>query len=255
MSTKYITFIVPTLNSSRLLGRLVRSLQTQTWPFWRVVIIDHSSLPGEREYLDALVASDSRFNWVVQGAEHSGIFGAMNHGLDFVNADEWVLFWGSDDWLSSPRSLELAVAEISFQNCDMLVCSGRYISDLDGRSRPSRHSSFNWFLSYRISMLLGSTPPHQCTLFSPFVLKQMRCYDDTYRIAGDLRSFLFLSSNASIEVARSKILLVDMAIGGVSSYNHRRRIGEVQRAYRESFGCLWLVPFLLRYLQRLTLFL
>jgi len=251
-----LAIVVPTRNSSALLPRLVLSLQEQSWGNWRVILVDASTLPGERPFLEQLVRADSRFSWVPQAADGTGIYGAMNIGFRLLHPDEWVLFWGSDDWSSTPRSLQEALSDASVRDCDLLVCRGRYMRpDAKGALRLERATSFRWILSYRLSLFLGSTPPHQCTLIGPGARRLLDRYDDQFRIAADLDYFLNLARCRSCRVRTSPSLLIDMGVGGVSGVQHRRRFQEVNVAYRRAFPLFWLIPLLMRYFQRLgTLF-
>lgn len=256
MPSPPLAIVVPTRNSSSLLPRLVRSLQEQTWGFWRVILVDASTIPSERQFLDQLVRSDPRFSWVPQAGDGRAIYGAMNIGFRLLQPDEWALFWGSDDWVSTPWSLQDALNDGLLQGCDLLVCRGRYMRpDGDGALRSVRETSFRWFLSYQLSLLLGSTPPHQCTLIGPGARRLLDRYDDHFCITADLDYFLKLARRGSCRVLTSPVLLIDIAVGGVSGVEHRRRFQEVTVAYRQAFSILWFIPFLLRYLQRLaTLF-
>ena len=252
MSIPRLAIIVPTRNSSSLLPRLVRSLNQQTLLDFRVIFVDASTTPQERIFLDELVRCDSRFAWVPQGNVGTGIYGAMNIGMSLLHPSEWVLFWGSDDWASSPFSLCAAISDPAVQDSDLVVCSGRYISPgpID-TFRIVRPTSFRWFLSYRLSLLLGSTPPHQCTLIGPGARMLVDQYDDRLRIASDLDYFLSLSLSKRIKVRTISVLLVDIGVGGISGIQHWRRFKEVILAYRRSFGHVFLVPLLSRYLKRL----
>lgn len=248
-----LAIVVPTRNSSLLLPRLVRSLQGQNWRDWRVIFVDASSLRGEREFLDDLVRDDSRFSWVPQGSDGVGIYGAMNLGFRLLNPSEWALFWGGDDWASTPNSLQAALIDTQLNQADLVVCRGRYIRpDSNGSFRLDRFTSFRRFGSYRFSLFLGSTPPHQCTLIGPGARQLLNQYDDRFHIAADLDYFLSLASHRSCRVCASSVCLVDIAVGGVSGVEHRRRFREVVHAYRNAFSFFWPFPFLMRYLQRLV---
>ena len=60
--TSEISFliIVPTLNSSRILGRLIESLKEQTYENWRLVLIDGNSSKYHQDWLKDNVSSDNR---------------------------------------------------------------------------------------------------------------------------------------------------------------------------------------------------
>lgn len=252
MALLRVAIVVPTRNSSVFLPRLVRSLQSQTWRDWRVILVDASSFPGEREFLDNLVRHDSRFSWVPQGSDGTGIYGAMNTGMRLIQPSEWVLFWGSDDWASTSCSLKEALSSPVFEGADLVVHRGRYMRPKrDGSFRLDRTTSFRWFFSYPLSLFLGSTPPHQCTFIGPVARQLLNRYDDRFQIAADLDYFLALACYRSCRVRISPVCLVDIAVGGVSGVDHRRRLQEVVHAYRKAFSLFWPIPFLMRYFQRL----
>lgn len=248
-----IFFVVPTLNSHRLLPRLVASLQQQTFPGWRVLFIDGPSGPEHRAYLDQLCCRDARFRWQPQEASEPGIFGAMNQGFSAAAPHEWLLFWGSDDWAAAEDVCARAVAALAAPTPqpDLLVCRGRYVSSPPGGATPGRSTALRWRGTYRRSLFLGSTPPHQATLIGPSARQRLARYAPGFRLSADLDYFLQLSRWPDLRVQVLDLELVHMAPGGVSGVQHRRRLQEVRRAYRRAFGWRWPVPFLMRYLQRI----
>jgi glycosyltransferase involved in cell wall biosynthesis len=243
-----IEVVVPTLNSHRILPRLVRSLQEQTWPHWRLSFIDGPSSASHRATLAELCQEDPRLRWSCQSPAQPGIFGAMNQGASQADPEAWLLFWGSDDWAASPTVLAGLAAHLG-DLCrqgrppDLLVCRGRY--------ENGRPSAFRWLHSYRCSLFLGGTPPHQATAIGPGAWRRLPGYAEGFRLSADLDHFLGLSAFPDLRVERLDLELVGMGSGGVSGVQTRRRLQEVRRAYRRAFGAAWPVPFLLRYGQRL----
>lgn len=243
-----IEVVVPTLDSQALLPRLVDSLQAQSWPHWRLHFIDGPSGPGHREALRRFSEADGRIRWTPQSPQEQGIFGAMNQGAAAAPPQAWILFWGSDDWAAGSTVFERVAArllaiESAGSTADMLVCRGRY--------EDGRPSAFRWRHSYRRSLFLGSTPPHQATLIGPGARRRLPRYADGFRLSADLDHFLQLSASPDLGVVCLDLELVVMGSGGISGVQTRRRLQEVRRAYRRAFGGLWPVPFLLRYAQRL----
>lgn len=264
--------VVPTLDSYRLLPRLVASLQGQSLEDWQVLFVDGPSAPPHRAYLQELCAADSRFRWVRQASDQPGIFGAMNQGFSAAQPNQWLLFWGSDDWAAGPDVLEQALAAIAAapQRPDLVVCTGRYATlppmlppglqaePLPPQATPSagvpqlgRRTAFRWRHDFRRSLFLGSTPPHQATWIGPGARQRLAHYAEGFRLAADLDYFLQLSRCSDLAVLPLPLELVHMATAGVSGVQHRRRLQEVRHAYRRAFGLWWWAPFLLRYLQRL----
>lgn len=259
-----LLIVVPTLNSHRLLPRLLGSLQAQTWPHWRLLFVDGPSETEHRAALDQWCTEEPRCRWIRQDPGEPGIFGAMNQGFAAAQPSDWLLFWGSDDWAAGPHVLAAVMAELQ-RLCSegiqpaLLVCSGRYV-DPDSRL-PGRLSRFEPLAAgagllgaeaYRVALALGSTPPHQATLFGPAARAQLARYAPGFRLSADLDYFLQLGRASDLRVQILPLELVHMAAGGVSAQQTRRRLEEVRRAYQRAFGWFWLLPFLLRYARRLV---
>lgn len=253
-----LTVVIPTLDSHRLLPRLVGSLQEQSWPHWRGLFIDGPSAAAHRAWIEALCGSDPRFSWLPQDPAEQGIFGAMNQGLAAADAPTtWLLFWGSDDWAAGPDVFAtvmeaLTTASARGEAPDLLVCTGRYVStEPGGGLRLGRRTAFRWRRSFHRSLFLGSTPPHQATLIGPGARGLVARHAPGFLLSADLDYFLQLSRFSSLRVAQLDLELVHMAEGGVSGRRTGRRLQEVRQAYGRAFGGLWWIPYLLRYLQRI----
>lgn len=256
-ATTGLSLIVPTLDSHHLLPRLVNSLQRQSWPHWRVLFIDGPSGPEHRAFLEALCHRDHRFTWQPQDPALPGIFGAMNQGFRAAPAEDWLLFWGSDDWAPSRTVLEEAMEAThreprTGQPPDLVVCSGRYAGKgPDGATRLGRRTAFSSCRAFRLSLFLGSTPPHQATLIGPGARRRLDHYAEAFRLSADLDYFLRLSTSRDLTARALDLELVHMGEAGASGQQTGRRLEEVALAYRRAFGWLWVLPFGLRYVRRI----
>lgn len=255
-----LLIVVPTLNSYSLLPRLLASLHAQTWHHWRILFIDGPSDKAHRQWLEECCADEPRCRWISQDPAQPGIFGAMNQGFSEATPDDWLLFWGSDDWASGPGVLGQVVAALDRavdQGCspDLLVCSGRYVDASSGelaRSTAFHTSGTLDSVAYRRALLLGSTPPHQATLFGPGARRHLACYAPGFRLSADLDYFLQLSRHPGLCVHCLDLELVHMSDAGVSGQQTQRRLTEVCRAYRRAFARHWWFPFVARYIRRLV---
>lgn len=254
-----LLIVVPTLNSHLLLQRLLHSLQQQIWSQWRLLFIDGPSGAEHRQWLIQCCAGDSRCRWLAQDPLEPGIFGAMNQGFKQAAPNDWLLFWGSDDWAAAPTvlcRLAAALEQAASQGAtpDLLVCRGRYADAASGAlGRPTAFHPAGLLGSgaYRRALLSGSTPPHQGTLFGPGARQRLARYDPGFRLSADLDYFLQFSRHPGLRVQCLDLELVHMAPGGISGLQTRHRLQEVRRAYRRAFGWGWWFPFVVRYLRRL----
>ena len=258
-----LLIVVPTLNSYLLLPRLLISLQEQSWPHWKLLFIDGPSSSEHQHWLDQCCSAEPRCHWLKQDPAEPGIFGAMNQGFTQAAPNDWVLFWGSDDCAATPTvldhivvALERVSSQVSGPNIpDLLVCSGRYTDSANGdltRSTVFQPAGRLNAASYRRALLLGSTPPHQATLFGPGARQRLACYSSGFRLSADLDYFLQLSRSTDLVVQCLDLELVHMAEGGISGQQTKRRLHEVRHAYRRAFGWRWWCPFVARYVRRLA---
>lgn len=260
MPNPKILIIVPTLNTYKILNKLVKSLINQKYKNWRVVFVDASNDKNHINFLKELSNDDSRFSLEIQNKfDNPGIYGAMNQGLQSASKDEWILFWGSDDFAPNKDTLNNLVKEITFykdKNPYILIGRARYI-DLKSL-KLGRRSIFinkkNIVIGsglFSLYMFLGSSPPHQGTIFSPDSIKAIKIFNTKFKIASDLNFFLNTSLLKGINIPLLDCDIVNIGLGGYSSTYSRKRFIEVFVAYYERFNVLAFIPLSLRYLKRL----
>ncbi len=245
-------FVVPTLNSSDNLSRLVISLKKQTYQKWRVLFIDGGSNQYNLNIIKAYCNNHEKFNWKIQSNIHEGIYGAMNEGFSETKDNEWTIFWGSDDWAFSINSLESLFNRIKIlsENSipDLVLCDGIYVNQ---KNIIIRSTKFNYLINYSLSIFLGSSPPHQAAIFGKGVRRVLNNYDVEYKLAADLDYFTKIAKFKNLNIKKSDFNFVRIGTGGVSQKNSKLRFREVYIIYKKRFSFLWIVPFVFRYIYRL----
>ena len=246
-----ILIIIPTKNSSQYLGKLVNSLIDQNDPNWRAIFVDFNSDHSNKEYLKKLCNRDCRFS-IEKQTSNSGIYGAQNIGFNLCKDNEWMLFWGSDDYATNKNMLERLKNKILKLNknekkIDIIFAKASYIND---KKKIVRSSKFNFIFNYKFSLFLGNCPPHQATLLGPRAIKLVNNFSNNYFLASDLDYFCRLSLYKSLNFYFYHSDIVYMGLGGISQRKNKERFLEVLNIYRKYFGFLFFVPFILRYLLR-----
>ena len=176
----------------------------------------------------------------MQNPDEPGIFGAMNQGFAEASIDDWLLFWGSDDWAAGPDVFTQVIAALeraASQDItpDLLVCSACVDAAAVSLRAQLRCSSGSLdSKAYRRALWLGSTPPHQRPLFSGQrqTLSGFLCCG--FRLSADLDYFLQLSRRPGLQVQCLDLELVHMSDAGVGGQQTQRRL-RVCRAYRRAF--------------------
>ena len=252
-----LSIIVPTLNSTDNLRKFISSLYKQTFSNWKLILIDGNSLNYHKNYLKGLTINDRRIMVEQQLINYHGIYGAMNQGIKYVRDNDWIAFWGSDDWLPNNYVLENLFNELmkikGQENLDLFFCKVNYVM----KNKFIRSSYLNSFIkkinikNFRTLLKSGEAPPHQGTLFSPCFFTEKKLYDESYYIASDLEYFHYLSKRKNLNIYLSDIELLNLSPGGASSKKTFLKIKDLIHIFLKYYGFLFFIPFVLRYLKRI----
>ena len=167
-----VLIIVPTKNSSKHIEKLIISLFKQNDPNWRVIFIDYKSDKNQKKYLQNICGRDSRFS-IEKQTSNNGIYGAQNIGFELCNHNEWILFWGSDDYASNTKVIS-NIRENIKKNIthDLIIFKGKYVDWETGLQTSKDH--FSKFKTqnlrryyYKKTLFLGFRQSHQGTLINP----------------------------------------------------------------------------------------
>ena len=253
--------IVPTYNSSRILGRLVESLKNQTFQNWRTIFVDAYSDNENEKLLFKYINSDKRFLIQRENDQFKGIFPSMTLGAKYATEGDWVIFLGSDDWLSSSFSLEKISRKIfeniNFDNKDLAIIFKTYFL-ASGNNKLLRHNKIpakGFINKKKLSNLLyfGFIPVHQSVCFSKKLLEKIMPYSNEYKLASDCDLFFRLSMINNLHLIVLDEVLINIQSGGLSSRSFYRRTKEVVLIYKKKYMNYFIIPLLLRYLRKICL--
>ncbi len=260
LSEPKILIIVPTLNSFEILNKLINSLLNQSYRNWETIFVDGPSSLDHKDYLRSISNSNKRFHFFEQPPSSKGIFAAMNYGLENEIEAEWVLFWGSDDYAYDSNTFKDISKSIKnfypkYGNLDLITFKGLYVDAINFQEkRISKFINENRFIKnsqYRKNLFLGNCPSHQATLFNRKLFTKYTHYDESFNLSSDLNFFLGLIKKKDLYVYNQNKYIVCMGDDGVSGRNFIKRTIEVIKAYKNGFGNIWIIPFLLRYLKKI----
>ena len=129
MPDPIVTLIVPGRDIESFAPAAIASLQAQTEPRWRAILIDDGSVDATGDVFAGAAASDSRFEYVRHEASR-GLGAARNIGIDRVDT-EFLGFLDGDDELT-PIALERLSGTLAETGSDFIA--GAYV-----RTRPHGH--------------------------------------------------------------------------------------------------------------------
>ncbi len=105
-----VAVVIPAYNESRFLAQALESLQAQTYPFWRALVIDDQSSDDTARIAAGFAQRDPRIQ-VFRLRRNAGLPAARNAGLALVG-EPFVVFLDGDDALF-PDALENRVRLLS----------------------------------------------------------------------------------------------------------------------------------------------
>ena len=249
-----ILIIVPTKDSWLQLPSLINSLEQQSDENFRVIFVDYNSCEKHYKYLNDVCNANEKYKYVIQH-EDTGIFGAMNEGLNYLEDNEWVLFWGSDDFASSKNTiseLRNCINKKIYKDIDMLIFKGNFFDHNSQMVSSKNHFSkivnakFD-AMKYRNMLFKGFRQAHQATLINPNKNLKKHRYKTSILLASDLNYFLESTHYKKLKILSINIPLVNIGNEGISGKKHFLRTYEVLNIYWKEFKIFFFIPFLLRY--------
>jgi glycosyltransferase involved in cell wall biosynthesis len=172
-----ITVITPTLNTGLSIETVLLSVANQTYASIEHLIIDGDSkdktLPAIRKY------QEKYKNIRLLTEKDSGIYNAMNKGLDLCTGD-WIIFMGADDAFYDENVLQDLFEEGLFQEEQIIYGNVSVVGDTfwakDGRIYDG---------PFELKKLLRTNICHQGILYPRSVIKQIGHYSEKYPISAD----------------------------------------------------------------------
>lgn len=130
-----ISVIVPVYKVENYLKRCIKSILSQTYSNFELILVDDGSPDNCPKMCDELAEKDKRIHVIHQ--ENGGLSAARNAGLDWIfknSESQWVTFIDSDDWVH-PNYLEyLLHATLQYSSkismCQLLVTEEYRILEL-----------------------------------------------------------------------------------------------------------------------------
>ena len=120
LNQPFFNFIVPCYCASSTISETIVSIQSQSYNFWRCIIIDDSSCDDTVSVVDSLIKDDSRFEFIKLSV-NNGVSDARNKGLSFVK-DGFIVFLDADDFIHTDFLLHFA-SFFSRTNYQIAFCS------------------------------------------------------------------------------------------------------------------------------------
>lgn len=226
----YISIVTATYNSAQFLQRCIDSVVSQTFRAVEHIVIDGASTDGTVEIIKA--NSGKLAYWVSE--PDTGVYNAWNKAVPHIRG-EWVLFLGSDDRLANDQVLEKVEPFLRKALPDYSLVYGILLYCRRGTEETLFADQEDWeTMQRRSGQWRFIRSPQPSTFHHKSVFQRERPFDETYRIAGDVKLL-------AQEIIRKKPLFVPIEItlfstGGLSGCAGQRELimwSEERRILRE----------------------
>jgi glycosyltransferase len=203
-----VSIVTPTWNRSRTLALAIESVEAQSPPPFRHVIVDNLS---EDDTPDLVQSYQRRapYSVVHLRERDSGIYDAMNKG-SLAAGGEALYFLNDDDRLLAPDSLRLLAKALALAPHGVAFANV-WVEESDSARRLRNHRQMN-----RLTLAEKSIC-QQATLYSRLALEAVGPFDHTLRAAGDYDWMIRALVRQSIRGVYLRRAVAVFAKGGISS--------------------------------------
>ncbi len=163
-----LSIIIPTFNSSKVIGRALDSIVAQTFGDWEVLVMDGASKDNTAEIVQSY--NDERIKFYSE--PDKGIYDAMNKGIK-KSQGEWLYFLGSDDWLYDKDVLAYFFSDNDFSKYDVVYGEA-----------DAPHLSDNYKGEWALDNLLY-TRIHQAIFYKKYMFERLGLYNLKYKVNAD----------------------------------------------------------------------
>lgn len=224
-----ISVITAVYNRRDVVQEALASLQAQTWQDWEHVVIDGASTDGSLE--EVRRHEDGRR--VVRSEPDTGIYNALNKGLDLASGDV-IGFLHSDDLLAHPGVLGDVAAAFEDPAVDAVYGDLQYVSKQDTNRviRTWRAGTFD-----RGQLRWGWMPPHPTLFLRRDLYRRVGRFNESYRISADYDFVLRCFSSGIGKTVWLPQVLVRMRVGGASNGSVSRLLRKYQEDYAAVKAC------------------
>jgi glycosyltransferase involved in cell wall biosynthesis len=127
-----VSIILPTYNGAATLNRAIKSVLSQTYQNWELIIISDGSADGTKALVEKFSSADERIIFI-ENEHNMGIQKTLNKGLSFAKG-EYVARIDDDDVWTDPAKLFVQIAFFEEHPGYVLVGTDAIVADENGNN-------------------------------------------------------------------------------------------------------------------------
>jgi glycosyltransferase involved in cell wall biosynthesis len=216
MTNSKFKLCVITINLNNKLGLLktVDSILAQENDNFLYVVIDGNSDDGSVSFLNTI----QRDNFIFLSEMDSGIYNAMNKGLNYAKNCDYVMFLNSGDLFYNSFTVSDIIRNIEKMGADLFY--GDAMKSKEGKIYLWKMPRLLYY-----NFLMKNSICHSSTIYKTKTLQALGGFDEKYGIVGDWKVLiLFFVRLKRIQYIDKIISIYDME--GVSAVNRNQNLSE-----------------------------
>ncbi len=215
MNTPHISIIIPVYNAEHQIGRCIKSILSQTYIDWEMILINDGSTDGTAEILDKYALTDNRIRIIHKA--NGGVSSARNAGIDSATGD-YLTFVDADDHISPDYLEKMANASPA----DIVICGFK-----NSGSQPfvPREINTDSTSDPKVIAELVNIPYYLdtpwCKLFKLDIINRFGLrFNENMKLSEDtLFSYQYIAKCKTIRTVADSLYFYDGLWGGENKYN------------------------------------
>ena len=229
MEKGLVSIITPCYNGEKYIGETIRSVQSQSYDKWEMIIVDDGSKDGSAALVEGFVREDSRIRLVRQ--ENAGSAAARNNGIRLCEGQYIALLDADDLW--EPDFLKEQIAFLKEKDAVCVCCAYRCI---DENSKEILHpvqvkpviTTKDMMVTNHIGCLSGL---YDCSRHGKIYLRE-----ELKSLRDDYAYWLDIVKLEGVAYGNPKLLARYRVLAGSTTGNKKKLIGKQYKFYREFLG-------------------
>ena len=223
-----VSIITATYNSSATISSALEAIKSQDYPEIEWILVDGAS----KDETVNIVKSGYTGNLVIKSEKDSGIYDALNKGVDLATG-EIIGFLHSDDMFASTNVISEIIKQFADPEVDGVYGDLQYVSSSD-TGRVIRNWKSADFKQSRLKF--GWMPAHPTLFLRKGVYEKHGRFSLEFRIAADYEFILRIFKDKTLKFKYLPLIFTKMRTGGASNNmaGLRRKMSEDLKAIRSN---------------------
>ena len=233
MSTPTVSVLMPAFNAARYVEAAVRSILTQTFEDFELIVVDDGSTDGTLAVLQRLAAGDPRVTVVSRA--NTGIVDALNEAI-CMSRGEFLARMDADD-VALPQRFERQLAY--FRENPECVVVGTFVETIDPYGSVLdrlTHEIDHGGIDRELMNGRGFAMVHPTVMMRAEAVRQVGRYRKQWEHSEDLDLFLRLGEIGKLHNLPEYLLQYRMHFQSANHLRHEEQRAIKQRLMEEAYG-------------------